>query len=101
MPGYLEANQLEIHGRGASDGWAWSFYFSITNASFLEVSNFHFHAAADKCAVLPGVITFVQGKQGGQVKRRRMPGMAAVLSLSALFFQVSIHSSPRRRDNSH
>lgn len=30
-----------------------------------------------------------------------MPGMAAVLPLSALFFQVSIHSSPGRRDNSH
>lgn len=80
MSGYLEANQLEIHGRAASDGWTWSFYFSITNASFLEVSNFHFHAAADECAALPGVITPMQGKQGGQVKRRRMPGMVTVLS---------------------
>lgn len=101
MSGYLEANQLETHGRAASDGWTWSFYFSVTDASFLKVGNFLFHAAADECAVLPGVITSVPGKQGGQVERRRMPGMAAVLPLSALFSQVSIRSSPGRRDNSH
>lgn len=57
MSCYLEVNQLEIHCRAASDEWTWSFYFSITNASFPKVSNFNFHAEADECTVLALVIT--------------------------------------------
>lgn len=61
MSCYLEANQLESHSRTASDEWTWSFYFSITNASFPKVSNFNFHAVADESAVLAGMITFRAG----------------------------------------